>query len=232
MYKKITHDIVEEHFDHAGVLPQAVKSKAMAAGELPGFVINEATMIFRMDSRTLWTRFGLGMINLSVVIIGDMSSSIRQVEAGLFRAADDIGNYFVPYYGATSGYKISRLLTAFARIGVEELNTIKAGKDLERFRTVWVSPINEIADYFNQLNPNQYPKELLIDQFSNLVRYWGDNFQARMKDDDIAGATSLDNIIKIAVSGIPNHTSKGYASIADNLSRGVISQFPLSFVAG
>lgn len=199
-------------------------------GELPAIVINEKTLMFRMDSRTLWTRYSLGMINLSVVIIGGMTNSIRPVESSLYKAADDIGTYFVPYYGATAGYKIGRLLTAFSRIGVEEINTIKAGKDLTAFRTLWLTTIGEIADYFNELNPSQYPKELLVDQFSSLVRYWGDNFQARMAADDVANATSLDNIFRIAVNGIPNHVNKGYSSIADTLSRGIIAQYPLSFI--
>jgi hypothetical protein len=235
MYKKISHNMVEEHFNHPSILPSKVMAAAIVApitGELPAVVINEATLTFRMDSRTLWTRFALGMINLSVVTIGDIPGSVHQVEASLMRSANDIGTYFIPYYGATAGYKIGSLLSAYARIGVEEINAVKTGKGLDQFRTLWVSPINDIAQYFNDLNPSQYPKELLIDQFSNLTRGWTENFQARMKADDISNATSLDTIIKVAVNGIPNHTTRGYVSIADTLSRGVIAQFPLSFVIG
>jgi hypothetical protein len=233
MYKKITHGIVEEHFDHPKVLPPALKSSLLTTstmGELPAIVINEATLTFRMDSRTLWTRYALGMINLSVVTLGNISSSIHQVEAGLFKASSDIGTYFVPYYGATAGYKLGELLSTYARTGVDEINTIKNGSDLTQFRTLWLSPIDNLAEYLNILNPQQYPKDLLVDQFSNLTKYWTDNFLARSKSDDIAGANSLDNIIKIAVSGIPNHTNKGYASIADTLSRGIIAQYPISFI--
>jgi len=222
MYKKITHNILEEHFNSPLTTP--------ITGELPSVVINEATLVFRMDSRTLWTRFALGMVNLSVVTLGNVGNNIHQVEASLMRSSNDIGSYFVPYYGATAGYKIGNLLTAYARIGVDEINAIKAGSDLTPYRTLWLTPIAEIADYFHELNPSQYPKELLSDQFSNLVRSWTDNFQARMSADDIANSTSLDQIIKIAVSGIANHTNKGYSSIADTLSRGIIAQFPLSFI--
>lgn len=234
MYKKIEHNIIEEHFDHPGILPEKLKAQAGvpagAAGPvIPPVVINEATMTFRMDCRTLWTRYSLGMVNLSVVTLGNMTN-ISDVEANLFKSASDIGTFFVPYYGITAGYKIGNLLTVYARIGVDELNAIKSGKDLIMFRSLWISPINEIAEYFSDLNPTYYPKELLVDQFTALARLWGDNFHARFKSDAAANQSSLDNIIKLAVSGVPNHVNKGYSSIADTLSKGVIAQFPLSFV--
>jgi hypothetical protein len=30
---------------------------------LPAVVINEKTLVFRMDSRTLWTKYALGLVN-------------------------------------------------------------------------------------------------------------------------------------------------------------------------
>jgi len=71
---------------------------------------------------------------------------------------------------------------------------------------------------------------LLTEQFSSLVKLWAEDFYARYNSDYITDSIALDNILKVAVSGIPNHVNKGYSSIADTLSRGIIAQFPLSFV--
>jgi hypothetical protein len=65
---------------------------------------------------------------------------------------------------------------------------------------------------------------------TNLVGFWVDDFKARFANDFATDAVALDNILKVAVTGIPNHANKGYSSIADILSRGIIAQFPLSFV--
>jgi len=40
---------------------------------------------------------------------------------------------------------------------------------------------------------------------------------------------ALDNILKVAVIGLPNHVNKGYSSVADIMSRGIIAQFPILF---
>jgi hypothetical protein len=196
---------------------------------LPSVVINERTLIFRMDSRTLWTRYSLGMINYSVSDFGNLSST-PQVEANLARNAADIGNYFVPYYGITAGTKIGNLLAVMVKNGVKVVQTVKVGGDYDVYKEIWFREITAVAEYFNELNPSHYPKDLLIEMFVNLTNFWVDDFKARINNDFAADTIALDNILKVAVIGIPNHINKGYSSIADILSRGIISQFPISFV--
>ena len=195
---------------------------------LPSVVINERTLIFRMDSRTLWTRYALGMINYSVSDFGDLSST-PQVEANLARNAAAVGNYFVPYYGITAGTKIGDLLVVIVKNGAKIVQTIKVGGDYDVYKEVWYREIISLTEYLNQLNPSQYPKDLLTEMFTNLTNFWVEDFDARIKKDFAADAIALDNILKVAVIGIPDHANKGYSSIADILSRGIISQFPLSF---
>jgi len=196
---------------------------------LPSVVINERTLIFRMDSRTLWTKYSLGMINYSVSDFGNLSST-AQVEANLARNSADIGNYFVPYYGITAGTKIGNLSGVIIKNGIKVVQTIKARGDYDVYKEIWFRQVTAIAEYFNELNPSQYPKDLLIEMFTNLTNFWIDDFEARINNDFAADTIALDNIFKVAVIGIPNHINKGYSSIADILSRGIISQFPLSFV--
>jgi hypothetical protein len=104
MYTTIKHDIVEEHFEK-----QPQQRPTLGLGELPTIVINERTLVFRMDSRTLWTRYSLGMINYSVSSFGNLGST-PSVEKNLAKAASAIGDFFVPYYGMRAGTKIGSLL--------------------------------------------------------------------------------------------------------------------------
>lgn len=224
MYTRILHNITEEHH---GIWPPAQGS--IGSPELPILVINEATMVFRMDSRTLWTRYVFGLINLSVALRADFANA-KQVESRLFKYAANIGEYFVPYYGATAGYRIGGMLNTYVRIGIDTIQSVKDGKSLSSVEPSWIAPIEELAKYLHELNPTQYPVELLTDMFKNLATYWTDNIIARFGDDDSADQISIDNINKLVITGIPNHINKGYQSIADVLSRGVIAQFPLAFV--
>ena len=230
MYKKITHDIVEEHFDHTLVLPAEVKATMPdMLTPLPAVVINEKTLIFRMDSRTIWTRYSLGMINYSVSSFGNLGST-PSVEKNLAKSGATIGEFFMPYYGIKTGNKIGSLLTVIANNGTKVVEAIKNKRDIAAYEIIWAKQIDELATYLNEINPSQYPVDLLTEQFSSLVKLWTEDFDARYAGDFITDSIALDNILKVAVSGIPNHVNKGYSSIADTLSRGIIAQYPLSFV--
>jgi hypothetical protein len=196
---------------------------------LPPQVINERTLIFRMDSRTLWTRYALGMINFSVSDFGNLDST-PNVKNNLSRNAAAVGTYFVPYYGITAGTKISGLLDVILKNGVKVVEAIKNNRDTSVYKDIWTQQTRALAEYLNELNPSQYPTDLINEMLTNLTDFWVADFEARYAGDFAADAVALDNILKVAVSGIPDHANKGYSSIADILSRGIIAQFPLSFV--
>jgi hypothetical protein len=209
--------------------PVELKKKISSFDPLPTVVINEKTLVFRMDSRTMWTRYSLGMINYSVSSFGGLGST-PSVEKNLAKSAAAIGEFFIPYYGITAGNKIGSLLVVLANNGTKVVDAIKNKKDITPYMVIWSKQIDELASYLNELNPGQYPLDLLTEQFNNLVKLWAEDFQARYDGNFITDSIALDSILKIAVSGIPNHVNKGYTSIADILSRGIIAQFPLSFV--
>ena len=238
MYKKITHDIVEEHFLLPMSLPDNVKPKLGENGPingtfsspLPPAVMTEQTMTFRMDSRTLWTRYALGMVNYSVSDFGNLAST-NNIKNSMARNAAGIGTFFTPYYGYTSGSKISSLLDALCINGIKVVEAIKSGKtDIDVYMDIWDKQSRSLAEYFNKINPNNYPTDLLAEMFTTLTKYWADDFLARYNEDFAADAVALDNILKVGVTGVPDHARAGYSSIADILSRGIIAQFPLSFV--
>lgn len=202
---------------------------SLSSSELPLIVINEKTLVFRMDSRTLWTRYSLGVINYSVSSFGDLDST-PSVEKNLARSAAAVGDFFIPYYGIKAGTKIGSLLIVIANNGVKVVEAIKDKRDVVAYNIIWSKQIDELASYLNELNPGQYPVDLLTEQFTSLVNAWTTDFKARYTGDFATDSVTLDLILKIAVSGIPNHVNKGYSSIADVLSRGIIVQYPLLFI--
>jgi hypothetical protein len=170
------------------------------------------------------------MINFSVSDFGNLAST-PNVQNNLSRNAAGVGTYFVPYYGITAGTKIGGLLDVILKNGVKVVEAIKNhSADIQVYTDIWAQQTHSLAQYLNELNPSQYPTDLINEMLTNLTKFWVTDFEARYAKDFAADAVALDNILKVAVSGIPDHANKGYSSIADILSRGIIAQFPLSFV--
>jgi hypothetical protein len=217
----VTHTITKEQYVNGKLV------KPMASESLPTVVINEKTMTFRMDNRTLWTRYSLGMINFSVALYGNMGS--ENVLENLKKAAAACGDYFTPYYGFNAAKKIGSLLVVIAVNGSKVAEALDAKRDIAAYETIWDKQIDELATYLNDLNPQHWPKDTLAEMFINLTALWVDDFRARLDKDFVGDSIALDNIVKVAVSGIPNHINKGYTSIADTISRGIIAQSPLEF---
>lgn len=233
MYYKTKHLIRKsEYVDDVPTSTETfdLTSRPQMANEnpLPTVVINERTMNFRMDNRTLWTRYALGMINYSVAKYGGMADA-DAVANNLKKTAAQCGDYFYTYYGLTAARKIGSLLSVIATNGTKVADALQAGQDISSYETIWDKQINELANYLHELNPLYWPKDLLAEMFINLTALWIDDFKARLSKDFVADTIALDNILKVAVSGVPNHVQKGYSSIADRISRGIIAQFPESF---
>lgn len=224
MYKKVTHDIVEEHFGN-GSIPMPKVQRSM----LPEVVINEATMTFRMDSRTLWTKYALGLVNYAVSDVAGLTTT-DSVEQRMYKSATLIGDYFVPYYGIRAGSDIGRMLTEIFKNGVDVVAAVKKKSDIVPYQIVWAKQVTELAELMNKLNPSQYPVSLLEEMLTALTQLWTDNIIARFTGNIILNAESIDGINKLVITGIANHVNKGYQSLADVLSRGVIAQYPLSFL--
>mgnify|MGYP000128550761 CR=1 FL=1 len=209
--------------------PAQLKNKISILDPLPAVVINEKTLIFRMDSRTLWTKYALGLVNYAVSSVAELSTT-PSVEERLTKSATLIGDYFVPYYGIRAGSEIGKLLADIFETGVEVVEVSKSKGDIVPLQIKWAEQTKLLAELFNKLNPGQYPTSLLEEMLHALTKLWTDNINARITKNIIMNAESIDGINKLVITGIANHVNKGYQSLADVLSRGVIAQYPLSFV--
>lgn len=211
------------------VPPSELKNKIIATDPLPAVVINDATMIFRMNSRTLWTKYALGLVNFAVSDVADLPTT-DSVEQRMFKSSTLIGDFFVPYYGIRAGSDIANLLTEIFKNGVDVVTAVKAEKDIVPYQIKWAEQTKALSELFNRLNPSQYPTSLLNEMFDALTKLWTDNIIARYTNNVILNAESIDGINKLVITGIANHVNKGYQSLADVLSRGVIAQYPLAFL--
>jgi hypothetical protein len=153
-----------------------------------------------------------------------------QVESRLLKAAAALGNFIVPYYGITAGNELGDKLAAIAKVGTQIVDAVKDQRNLDSFDTIWEELIDELAEYLNELNPTQWPEILIKEMFTYLVNTWTKAIVTRYNEDWNENDEALNNLEKLVVSGIANHVNKGFSSIADIFSRGIIAQYPSLFV--
>lgn len=239
MYKKITHNIVEEHFDHplASELkkkmekPTIQQQSAMLSlsDPLPQYVMNETTMTFRMDARSLWSKYAWGLLNYGISMAANLPVK-EQVEARTFKNARALGDFITPYYGITAGNALSDVLSSICQIGIDVVKAVQEKESLDKFHVMWATMIDELAELMHDLNPNFWPETLTRDYFTNMVKYWTDEIQARAAKNTAADDEAIENLNKLMVFGITNSSPKHKtSSYADIFSRGMIAQFSSMF---
>lgn len=231
MYTKIKHEIVEEHF-----LQPMEKHTLTEVGPsqlLPPAVMTEATMLFRMDARTAWMKWVFGLMNYAVSLNGNLPGT-EQVKGRMHKNAVTIGEFVTPYYGITASNLLSTSLIAIGDVGMHYVDAIKAKRPPEEIAMIvetWKPYVADLAQVLNELNPGNWPTSLISDIVSNIILAWQDQLTARANGDIVGDEVAIDKLTKLVVTGLPNHIRRGFSSLADIFSRGIIAQYPSLFVS-
>lgn len=236
MYRRISHNILEEHFDTPqnsskarDDLIRATNGSLGINDPLPSYVMNEDTMLFRMDSRSAWAKYAWSLLNYGISLNNNLLAT-DQVEARLLKNAYALGESVVPYYGITAGTRLGEILASIAKIGADVVKAVKDKKPLDTYKVLWATNIDELARVMNNLNPNNWPVDLLRDYFTNLTEDWTDQIIARASNNTVADDLAIEKLNKLVVTGITNSSPKHKASsLSDIFSRGIIAQFPSLF---
>ena len=234
MYKRILHSIQEEHFDHPYAIDVQLgagntRPKSTTTGGHPGaYLLPESVMTFRMNSRTLWSKFIWGLLNYSVALNNGVSG-LDQVEKRTYKYAKDIGEYVMPYYGISNSEKLGTLLSDFTKVGIEVVNDLKAGKAMDGTKERWDGSIVALVDFLHQLNPDSWSIAMLKDYFDHIVKFWIASIKARDEKNWTANDEAINNLEKLVIVGMDT-VGGDFNSLADMFSKGLITQFPHQFV--
>lgn len=231
MYKRITHNIVEEHYDHPALLPATVvpplPPRATLNSVLPVSVMNEPTMLFRMDSRTLWSKFVWGLLNYGIALNNDLTST-EMVKGRAVKHADALGDFIIPFYGVEAGVELARQLGNFIKIGESVVQIVKDGGTVDGGEALWSETIEEISDFLTNINPDNWPKPVIKEYLVALCRFWIDEINTRHEQNWMLNEVMLDNLTQLIVTGV-GINGGSFGSLADVFSRGIIMQFPDRF---
>jgi len=259
MYKKITHNIVEEHFDHpiAAVIKKSVDKKKFKPGignyNTDGYDTDEYGYGTPMPDQSLglhdplpWDVYNDNTMLFRMdsrtawmrwafallnysISLNGNLPGTDAVKARLNKNAMALGDFLIPYYGLTAGQLLSTQLIALNDIGMHYVNALKNKEPTDEIVKSWEPLVANIAKLMNELNPNNWPESLMADMFSNLVKVWQSQLTARANSDTVGDELAIDYMNKLVVTGVPDHQKAGFSSLADTFSRGIIAQFPHAF---
>ena len=164
------------------------------------------------EDHVTWTR-------LAIVTFADGSAGFDATAARLLQNQRDIGNAIAAYYGTAAGNRLTALLHDHITIAVEVLQAAKAG-DTAAFTAAdarWYANANDIADFLAAANPRSWPKAVMradmkthLDQtLAEAAHELGGQYAASVTDYEAVHAHIL--------------------MMADQLSAGIIAQFPSRF---
>lgn len=193
------------------------KTSAMPHPQMDGLPCNKLTTNLKMAERKLWSEHAFWTRNL---VISDIYS-LPDKEAVLQRLLtnqDDIGNSIKPYYGEQAGNKLAKLLREHILLAVKVVNAAKTGNKtaLATFNKEWYRNADDIATFLNKANPN-WSKATLTDMLHKHLQILTKEVVARLNKDWQANIKATDK------------GEEHLLQLADELSRGIIKQFPAKF---
>jgi hypothetical protein len=225
MYKKITHTIVEEHFDH----PMATEIKSSVENCIKPVMVSAVSwplsIKFRLDARNYFSKLKSDIRNVVSDTIDpiDSSTTIKLVEQILIDISD-LSKEVAKYYGVSAGTEFDKLLSAFVMASNEHVKILKERKDPSDAQAKCAAAIAAIAKFLSDANPKSWPEAAVTSIFSDYSKAIQAQATALIKKDRTA-AIDAENLQHDILLG----NSTGRQGLADVFATGIIEQFPSKF---
>jgi len=225
MYKKITHNIVEEHYDHpmATKIKEGLRPKVKTARlDINNDLIfgRPTTEIFSKEEFTARFESYLTNYTQKIVQITDSTAGTEEqlVDAfeELFNFVDQIGDFFDPFYNRELGERVTTSFRHIASNITMIVHTTKAGWSTEP----WTRIINQSAFIanFQQYN-DRWPRFSL----ENIMREYIADMVARVTAIKAGDQPTVDRL-----------TNNMYSNIMlwrNEIVNGITQEFPQRFTA-
>ena len=175
-------------------------------------------LAFRLKMDKLWEDH----ITWTRVVIIDFAAGLPDLptaEARLLRNQVDIGNAIKPYYGATAGTQLTRLLRVHILEAVPVLAAAKAGDKpkLTQALAAWYANAHQIAVFLSKANPHSWPLSMTNAMMKQHLALTTKEAVARLQGNWSADVRAYDQV----------HAE--ILSMSHMLSGGIVRQFPGRF---
>jgi hypothetical protein len=224
MYKKITHTIVEEHYDHPSILPDDMNCdttpvyysnnrKTMAA-----FTNPEATQIIK-DSLNNWGQLCWRLRSL-VISITEGDKDVDLLKTRLANDVGELAKIVERVYGKAGADKFKELVTSIGTTLVDIITSIRADSEslTNKLKTKLTDEINALGEFLGGVNP-AWPASAVKSIFTTFTDLYIEQALNRIAKQWSAGVEAADKAYNLMVVKQPT----GGPSFADIFANGLIS---------
>lgn len=217
MYKKITHTIVEEHFDHpmaakikAGLRPTITRKALRDYGNEDIIFGRPTTEIFNRDEfkknfDSYLNNYTQKLIQITDSVVGTEEQLITPFEE-LFDMVDNMKNFFNPFYTRELGEKVTTSFRHIASTVTMITHSIKAGFDYSPWSrsfdsAIIIGPLNNYNEKwppFSYQNPLRQFKLAIIKRI-NAVKA---NDQATVDQANVEATAAMMSFGQVIYDGI------------------------------
>jgi hypothetical protein len=217
MYRKITHNIVEEHFDHP--MANEIKSSMERRSGVPSDTIFDKDT-FAADVEASVDSYANNLIEMIKMSPGADEQFIQAFER-IFTTVDDLGTIAKEFYQFELGERINIMLRGMAAAAYSQSIASKFGKEdfagVARLRSVPLDAAN-LLSYYNPTDWEYQGVKALFTELSDavigLIKFVQSKDQTKIED---ATATIRDRFNKFAkafVLGTENRFPERFAQPA------------------
>lgn len=226
MYKKITHNIIEEHFAYP--VEPAINGMTKVSAAWPmlpnGFNYTSAM-------RNQFNHFNNLLRAYTISVIGSNPDS-EYIKTELMTSANEFNNFFEPYYGQTSANTLVSHLAGFATAFTDFVNAVNSGQDVSNIRTRVIEKLTDFVKALYTVNPQWWNNfnikpDVYVTAYAQALM---EQVTARKAKNWTADTTATETAVNIIANG-PVYSSpfNGNQDFAQLLSNSVVLQFPQKF---
>jgi len=171
MYKKITHAIMEEHYDHPALAVEAMQQRHTGTGmnDLLGLAVIPPLTRFKFQSQRDWYQY-LWYLNESIhaIMLADNTKIDATLQQLLFSAAQ-VASISRGVFGIDSSILVNNDLTAVTQDYINIIKAVKAGTSTDTLKATLAQDISTLSNDLSSLNPNVWNTATITTSFNNLL---------------------------------------------------------------
>lgn len=214
MYKKITHNIIEEHFDHP--LATQIK-KSITKSRFPeDQIFNFDTSEFRMQVNFNMNEYS-AKLNQILDGVTTPESDIIPAFASIFTNIDKMGDLSKSFFPIEFSERLVQSLRAWAIYSLMMVHKAKVGQDYSIYKEAITTTATELIDNFRD-----FDSAMPVLDFSPAITNIASNIKDKV-DAKVANNTNL--IVSSSADLVTN-----CRIFANAYSNGIISKFPNRFM--
>jgi hypothetical protein len=229
MYKRVTHNITEEHYDHPAAMemmgvithgninPMATTIKSTISDPAIANIV-------RRTVQSAFTHYSGRMRDL-IIAISNTSGDLDTLSAAVANRTADICSMYTSYYPTEVSSQFTQHFTDFTTSAMELVVAVKDGVTNPTVaQTKNTDSINGLAIQLSQTSPASYSIDSVTTMLNRIAMQWQTEIRSRKSGDWTSDIAAAQNVEELIISGSANTTS-----FANSFANALFIDYPTRF---